>query len=63
MLIKCFGRFENRAISLSRWTFLKEVALSWALKDIPDLMGREGENISGGENRAAEAKAWGPESS
>lgn len=65
VLIKCFGCFENRVIFLSRWIFLKEVVLSWVLKDILDLMGREGEmgeNILGGENRVVEEKVWGLES-
>lgn len=33
----------DRAIPLSRWVFMKEAALSWALKNIPDLTGREGD--------------------
>lgn len=66
VLIECCGCFEDNVIFFQVSKFLKEVLLTWVLKDILDLMGRKGDmgkSISGGEKRPAKAKVWGPENS
>lgn len=45
VLTNCFGCFEDKVISLSRWIFMKEVVLPWILKDILDLMDRKGDMV------------------